>query len=64
MYINIHIVFILIMSNAELILRIVELEKQNYMLQNQLREANAYLKMYTPNKVQLTRPKIMFKSKL
>lgn len=52
------------MSNAELILRIVELEKQNYMLQNQLREANAYLKMYTPNKVQLTRPKIMFKSKL
>jgi len=59
MYINIHIVFIIIMSNAELILRIVELEKQNYMLQNQLREANAYLKMY-----ELKENKVMFKSKL
>lgn len=47
------------MSNAELILRIVELEKQNYMLQNQLREANAYLKMY-----ELKENKVMFKSKL
>lgn len=52
------------MSEAELLLRIAELEKQVYMLQNQLKEANAYLKMYTQKNPQLTGSKVMFKSKL
>lgn len=46
------------MEQAELILRIVELEKSNQQLQNQLRETNTYLKTYEVNK------KVMFKSKL
>ena len=47
------------MEQAELILRIVELEKLNRQLQNQLREANVYLKMY-----EVKNKKVMFKSKL
>ena len=47
------------MSEGELRLRIVELEKQNAQLQNQLREANAYLKIY-----EVKNKKVMFKSKL
>jgi len=47
------------MEQAELILRIVELEKLNQQLQNQLREANVYLKMY-----EVKNKKVVFKSKL
>ena len=47
------------MEQAELILRIVELEKRNQQLQNQLTEANVYLKMY-----EVKNKKVMFKSKL
>ena len=47
------------MEQAELILRIVELEKLNQQLQTQLREANVYLKMY-----EVKNKKVMFKSKL
>ena len=47
------------MEQVELILRIVELEKLNQQLQNQLREANVYLKMY-----EVKNKKVMFKSKL
>lgn len=46
-------------EQAELILRIAELEKSNKQLQNQLREANAYLKIY-----EVKNKKVMFKSKL
>ena len=46
-------------EHAELILRISELEKSNKQLQNQLREANAYLKIY-----EVKNKKVMFKSKL
>jgi len=46
-------------EQAELILRIAELEKSNQQLQNQLREANAYLKIY-----EVKNKKVMFKSKL
>jgi len=52
------------MSEGELRLRIVELEKLNQQLQNQLTEANVYLKIYTPNKTKLSETKVMFKSKL
>ena len=58
MYININNTFI-IMNEGELRLRIAELERQVRILQNQLREANAYLKMY-----ELKENKVMFKSKL
>lgn len=47
------------MDEGELRLRISELEYQVRILQNQLREANAYLKMY-----ELKENKVMFKSKL
>ena len=47
------------MEQVELILRIVELEKLNQQLQNQLREANVYLKMY-----EVKNKKVVFKSKL
>jgi hypothetical protein len=47
------------MSDGELRLRIVELEKRNQQLQNQLTEANVYLKMY-----EVKNKKVMFKSKL
>jgi len=47
------------MEQAELILRIVELEKLNQQLQTQLREANVYLKMY-----EVKNKKVVFKSKL
>ena len=46
-------------EQAELILRIAELEKSNKQLQNQLREENAYLKIY-----EVKNKKVMFKSKL
>lgn len=47
------------MDEGELRLRIAELEYQVRILQNQLREANAYLKIY-----EVKEKKVMFKSKL
>lgn len=47
------------MEKAELILRIVELEKWNHQLQKQLHEANTYLKIYEQKE-----KKVVFKSKL
>lgn len=47
------------MNEGELRLRIAELERQVRILQNQLREANGYLKMY-----EVKENKVMFKSKL
>jgi hypothetical protein len=47
------------MERAELILRIVELEKWNQQLQKQLHEANTYLKMYEEKE-----KKVVLRSKL
>ena len=47
------------MERAELILRIVELEKWNQQLQKQLQEANTYLKMYEEKE-----KKVVLRSKL